>query len=414
MSFTTLPILLFCVFSITTGEFVIAGILPDVAADLGVTTGTAGLLVTSYAIGMIIGGPVLTALTARLPRKPLLLALLIVAVAGNLGSAIAPDFWILLGARLITALVTSTFFANAIVVAVSTAPPERAASTIARLAFGMNLAMIAGAPIGTGIGQLWGWRWTFGAIGLCCGVGLLLVGAMITTREETRSSARSELRVLGDRRVLAALAITALGSVGVLMVFTYLAPLLTEVAGYQPHRTPLLLLGFGLGATVGNLIGGQLADRWPRAGALALLALLAAVLGGSWFFATSVVPAAIIVFVVGALAFAIIPGMQARVLTAAAAAPTLALAVNASGYQVAAAVAGWTGGMIIDAGAGPRPLYLVAAASTVCGLILTAVVIRQSARAGRSPTSDASLPAGQSHPATTADQPTEAGRSGCR
>ncbi|WP_152365698.1 MFS transporter [Microlunatus speluncae] len=370
----TLLVLLLCVFSITTGEFVISGILPAVAADLGVTPGAAGLLVSAYAIGMIIGGPVLTALTAALPRKPLLLALLAVAVIGNLGSALAPDYEILLAARLITALVTSTFFAHAVVVAVRSGSPERAASTVARLAFGMSLAMIIGAPLGTMIGQTWGWRWTFGAIALGCLLGLILVAAMINAPAEPRSSARSELRALGARPVLAALLITAVGNIGALAVFTYLAPLLTGVAGLAAGQVPLLLLGYGLGGTVGNLLGGRLADRAPRPAVPVLLAGLAGLLVIAWAVADRLLPAGIAVVGIGLLAFAVIPGLQARVLSAAAAAPTLAMAVNASGYQVAAAVAGWLGGMIVDSAAGPRPLYLVAAAVTAIGVLLAAVL----------------------------------------
>jgi DHA1 family inner membrane transport protein len=361
-----------CVFSITTGEFVVAGILPEVAADLRVTIGTAGLLVTAYAVGMIIGGPMLTALTAATDRKRLMLALLTVAVVGNTVSALAPDFPLLLVARVVTALVTSTFFAQAVVVAVQSAPPERAGKTIARLAFGMNLAMIIGAPIGTAIGGQWGWRATFATIAAACLIGLVLVYLQpSSSRGEGRTSAISELRVLRQRSVLLALAITAVGNVGVLMVFSYLAPLLTKLAGHPSSRLPVLLLAYGIGATIGNLVGGTLYDRNPRLFQPALLTLLAVALAGTWFIAAQMVPTVVAVVVIGALGFAIIPGMQARVMQTAAEAPTLAMAVNASGYQVAAACAGLFGGLIADSAIGPRPIYLVAAATTLGGLLLT-------------------------------------------
>lgn len=367
-----LATLMFCVFSITTGEFVVAGILPQVAADLVVTVGTAGLLVTAYAVGMIVGGPVLTALTAPADRKKLMQVLLLVAVAGNGVSALAPDFSLLLAARVLTALVTSTFFANAIVVAVSSRPPDRAAGTVARLVFGMNLAMIVGAPIGTVIGGQWGWRATFGAIGAACLIGLALVSWLIgTPHEETRASAVAELRVVRRRPVLLALSVTAVGNIGALMVFSYLAPLLTGVAGHPLDRLPALLLAYGVGATIGNLIGGALYDRNPRLYQPALLGMLAAAFAAMWLVAVRPLPAAVAVVVTGALAFAVIPGMQARVMHAAAEAPTLSMAVNASGYQAAAACAGGLGGMIADSDAGPRPIYLVAAGLTVCGLLLT-------------------------------------------
>lgn len=372
-----LAILMFCVFSITTGEFAVAGILPEVATDLSVAVGTAGLLVTAYAVGMIIGGPVLTAVTAGIDRKRLMLALLVVAVLGNAASALAPGFPVLLAARVLTALVTSTFFAQAIVIAVQSAPPERAGTMVARLAFGMNLAMILGAPIGTQIGHQWGWRATFTAIAVACLIGLGLVFWLLTSPGNAgRTSAVSELRVLRQRPVLVALAITAVGNVGVLMVFSYLAPLLTDLGGHPATRLPVLLLAYGVGATIGNLVGGTLYDRDLRLFQPALLGLLAVILMGTWFVATSTTLTAVAVVLIGLLGFAIIPGMQARVMTTAAEAPTLAMAVNASGYQVAAACAGLFGGLIADSTAGPRPIYLVAAALTTCGLLLTATATR--------------------------------------
>ncbi|AKU17802.1 MFS transporter [Luteipulveratus mongoliensis] len=377
-----LAILMFCVFSVTTGEFAVAGILPDVAADLGVPVGQAGLLITAYAAGMIIGGPVLTALTTGASRKPLMLALLGVAVVGNIGSALAPTFATVLAARVLTALVTSTFFAQAMVLAVRLGPPERAATAVARLALGMSLAMVIGAPIGTVIGHHWGWRATFGGIGVACLAGLLLVARAVTDPEpgERRGSAIGELRVLRRRPVIGALAVTAVGNVGVLMVFSYLAPLMTEVAGRAANGLPMLLLAYGVGATVGNLLGGFVFDRRPQSALPLLLGALAVALVVSWLVATSPLPGAAAVVVIGALGFAVIPGMQARVMSAAADAPTLAMAVNASGYQVAAAAAGLIGGLITDSGAGPRPIYLVAAVLTACGLALSSWTARQSER----------------------------------
>ncbi|MFG3706415.1 MFS transporter [Micromonospora sp. NPDC047670] len=381
-----LAILMFCVFSITTGEFVIAGILPEVAADLHVSAGTAGLLVTAYAIGMTIGGPVLTALTTHIDRKRLMLALLVVAVAGNAVSAIAPDFRVLLAARVVTALITSTFFAQAVVVVVRSAAPDRAATAVARLALGMNLAMVLGAPLGTVIGRTWGWQATFAAISAACLLGAALVAGFITAPPEpARSSAVAEFRVLGRRAVLLALAVTAVGNVGVLMVFSYLAPLLTDVAGHAAARLPVLLLGYGVGATIGGLLGGALFDRHPHTAQPILLGCLAAVLALAGAAATSPAPSAVAVVVIGALGFAIIPGMQTRVMSAARDAPTLAMAVNASGYQVAAGTAGLVGGTIVDSTAGPRAVYLAAAGLTLGGLALTWLTIRAARPATRQP-----------------------------
>ena len=370
--------LMVCVFGVTTGEFVIAGILPAVANDLRVPIGQAGLLVTAYALGMIVGGPLLTAVTTRFARKPLVVALLVVAIAGNLASAVAPTYGVLFAARVVTALVTSTFFANAIVIAASTATADRQASTVAKLAFGMNLAMIVGAPVGTVIGGAFGWRSPFVAIAVCCAVGLLLVVPLVPSGQAVATtSAVAELKVFRSRDVQLALAISAVANLGVLMVFTYFAPLLTDLGGFQVGSIPALLLVYGVGATVGNLVGGWLADRSLMPSQLALLSSLAVLLVALWLFSGSALLTVVLVFVLGAVAFAVIPGMQIRVMTTASAAPTLALAVNASAYQVAAAFAGWLGGVVI-AGPGLRTIYLTAAATTVGGLALSAFTYARS------------------------------------
>ncbi|MFI7064398.1 MFS transporter [Kribbella sp. NPDC050124] len=367
-----LPALLVCVFGVTTGEFVLAGILPAVADDLEVSVPAAGLLVTAYALGMIVGGPLLTALTAGRPRKPLVLALLAVAVAGNLLSALAPGYGVLFAARVVTALVTSTFFANAIVIAVSAAPPDKQGTTVAKLAFGMNLAMILGAPLGTWIGDAFGWRATFGAITACCTAGLVLVRWLVPAGQTgVRTRALSEFAVLRDRDLILAIAITAVANIGLLMVFTYLAPLLTEVSSFGAGAIAPMLLLYGVGATVGNLAGGWLADRALLPSQLGALAVLVAIFLGLWVTSGTTMTA-VLVFAAGAVGFSVIPGMQSRVLATAVAAPTLAIAVNASAYQVAAAFAGWLGGRVI-AGPGLSAVYLTAAATTVLGIGLSAL-----------------------------------------
>ncbi|MFJ9952796.1 MFS transporter [Kitasatospora sp. NPDC091207] len=363
--------LMLCVFGITTGEFVIAGILPDVAADLDVSIPAAGLLVTAYAIGMIIGGPVLTALTARYPRKPLIVGLLVIVIVGNVASALAPAYAVLFVARVVTALVTATFFANAIVIAASTAPEGKQASTVSKLVFGMNLSMMLGAPIGTFIGDHFGWRATFAVIAGVCLVGLVLVLPLVPDVAASTTSAVAELRVFRDRNVQLAIGITAVANMGLLMVFTYFSPLLTDLTGFADGAVPLLLLAYGVGAAVGNFVGGWLSDRSLMASQVGLLGLLTAGLLVMWAVSDGTVLTAVMVFVIGALGFSVIPGMQTRVLTTASSAPTLAIAVNASGYQLAAALAGWLGGRVID-GPGLRSVYLAAAAVTVLGILLSA------------------------------------------
>ncbi|MFI6738449.1 MFS transporter [Nonomuraea sp. NPDC050451] len=376
----SVPSLMLCVFGITTGEFVIAGILPGIAADLKVSIPAAGLLVTAYAIGMIVGGPVLTALTARFPRKPLILVLLGITIAGNLASALAPAYGVLFAARIVTALVTSTFFANAIVIAVSTAAPGKQASTVSKLVFGMNLSMILGAPIGTFIGNDHGWRATFLVVSACCAAGFALVARLVPDVREPSGggSAMSELRVFSSPDVRLAIAVTAVGNAGLLMVFTFFAPLVTDVTGFAGGAVAALLLVYGVGAAVGNFLGGRLSDRAPMAAQLGLMGVLAAVLVLMWAGSGSMAVTAVMVFVLGAAGFAVIPGMQARVLATASAAPTLAMAVNASAYQLAAAFAAWLGGRVIDGGLGLRSLYVVGAAVTVAGIAVSSYAWRRS------------------------------------
>jgi DHA1 family inner membrane transport protein len=370
---TSVLSLTLCVFAVTTGEFVIAGILPDIAASLAVSIPAAGLLVSAYAVGMIVGGPLVTALTARFPRKPLIVVLLVVAVLGNLASAIAPVYGVLFAARIVTALVTSTFFANAIVIAASTAQPGKQASTVSKLAFGMNLSLILGAPIGTFIGTSFGWRSTFAVIAAFCAFGLLLVWRLVPAVRGSlpTTSAVAELRVFRNRNVQLAIAVTAVGNAGLLAVFTYFAPLMTGVTAFASGMVAVLLLVYGVGATVGNFVGGWLSDRALMPSQVSLLAVLAATLVLVWLASANMIVVCVLVFVVGALGFSLIPGMQTRVLTTASAAPTLAIAVNASAYQLAAAFAAWLGGVVISGGLGLRSIYLVGAAVTVAGILVS-------------------------------------------
>jgi len=373
--------LMLVVFGLTTGEFVIAGILPDVATDLAVSIPAAGLLVTAYAVGMIIGGPVVTVLTARIARKPLIVGLVGVSVLGNLGSAAAPSYPVLLLARGVAGLVVATFFAVAIATAVATAAEGRQASTVAKLTVGMNLGIILGAPIGTYIGQHLGWRATFGAIAAFSLVALLLVARYVPAQPPVATgSVLGELRVFAHRDVQLAIALTAVGNVGIVTVFSYLAPLLTEASGFAADALPVLLLVYGAGAVLGNFVGGWLSDRALMPSLVGLLAALAGALALAWLVSGVQPAAAALTFVLGLLAFAIVPGMQLRVVETARTAPTLAVAVNASGFQLAAAFAGWLGGRVIGDGPGPRAIYLVGALLTVAGLAIAGYMLRRDHR----------------------------------
>ncbi|MBZ9719216.1 MFS transporter [Mesorhizobium sp. AD1-1] len=368
-----------CAFSVTTAEFVIAGILPQVAAGLSVSIPAAGHLVTAYAIGMIVGGPLVTLLTVAVPRKPLMVALLLVFVAGNVFAAVAPGYVALLAARVLSGSVVGTFFALAVVVAASLAAPGKQASAIAKVAFGFNLAMILGAPLGTLIGQEFGWRSTFIAIAIFATIAAAFLAKLVPVRGiPTTGSIVGELRVLKDRDLQLALATTAVGNAGVLMFFVYLAPLLTNVSGFVPDRVPVLLLLYGVGATLGNLAGGWLSDRALMPSMIGLLLSLAIALALFCLVGATQPAALVMVFVIGALAFSVIPGMQTKVLIAAQQAPTFGIAFNASGFQIAAALAAWAGGAIIDGSLGLVFLPLIGAAVTVAGAILALILLEQS------------------------------------
>ncbi|MCQ0018636.1 MFS transporter [Actinomadura madurae] len=275
--------LMLVVFGLTTGEFVIAGILPDVARDLSVSVPEAGRLVSAYALGMIVGGPVVTALTARLPRKPLIGGLVAVSILGNLGSALAPNYPVLLAARFAAGLVVATFFAVAISTAVSMAAPGREASTIAKVALGMNLGIVLGTPLRTLVGQDLGWRAAFAAVAAIAAVALpMVLGSVPAAPGAAPGSPRGELRVFAGRDVRLAIALTALGNVGAVTVFTYIAPLLTGIGGFGEGAVPVLLLVYGAGAVIGNLLGGRLSDRALMPSLIRLLSALAAVLGLFW------------------------------------------------------------------------------------------------------------------------------------
>jgi DHA1 family inner membrane transport protein len=272
----------------------------------------------------------------------------------------------------------ATFFAVAIFTAVSTAPEGKQASTVAKVALGLNLGIVLGAPIGTVVGNHFGWRATFMTVAAVTFVALLLVLRFVAAQHAaTTGSVLGELRVLADRNVQLAIALTALGNVGIVTVFTYMAPLLTKISGFAAGAVPVLLLVYGAGAVVGNFLGGWLSDKALLPSLASLLAVLAGVLVLYWFVSGVEIPSAILTFVIGALAFAIIPGMQTRVLTSASAAPTLAMAVNASGFQLAAALAGLLGGWVINGSLGLRAIYLVGAALTVVGLAIALYSLRR-------------------------------------
>ncbi|XOK59210.1 MFS transporter [Paenibacillus elgii] len=369
--------LLISAFAIGTTEFVIMGILPEVAADLQVTLSAAGLLVTGYALGVAIGGPVITAFTGRLPRKSLLFGLMLIFVAGNLMAAVTPNYAVLMIARILASFAHGTFFGVGSIVATRLVPREKQASAIAMMFAGLTLANILGVPFGTFVGQMWGWRSTFWIVTALGVLSLVGIGGLVPRiAQEAVTGFRQEIRVLRSKQVGLALLMTVLGFGGVFTAFTYIAPILTDITGFGAGAVTPILLVFGIGMTIGNTVGGKLAD-WRLMPSLAgMLALLTAVLAlftltSSYKITTVVTVVTVVtVLVCGFASFTIVPAFQMRVLQKAKGSPNIASALNISSFNLANAGGAYLGGWIIDNGPGLHALPWIAAIVTAAGLLV--------------------------------------------
>jgi len=353
-----MPIALFALtlsaFAIGTTEFVIVGLLPTVAADLGVGLPSAGLLVSLYALGVAIGAPVLTALTGRLPRKALLLGLMALFTLGNLLAWQAPGYGTLVAARILTGLAHGVFFSIGSTIATGLVPKEKAASAIALMFTGLTVALVTGVPLGTFIGQHFGWRETFLAVA-ALGV-IAFVGSWRFVprgiRHAPPASLAQQARVLAEPRLLLVYAKTAIGYGGSFIPFTFLAPILTEVSGFGAGAVGWVMLVYGLSVAAGNLWGGRLADRLGPIPALKIVfALLAAVLLLFNLAAPHKWLAVLAVLLWGAVAFGNVPGLQVYVVKQAERyapqAVDVASGLNIAAFNLGIAGAAWAGGLIV-------------------------------------------------------------------
>ncbi|QUH01403.1 MFS transporter [Saccharopolyspora erythraea] len=340
-------------FGIGTTEFVIMGLLPEVAADFAVSIPTAGYLISGYALGVVVGAPLLTALGTRVPRKRMLLGLMVLFIAGNLLSALATSYGLLLTGRVVASFAHGAFFGIGAVVAADLVAPHKRAGAIAIMFTGLTAANVLGVPMGTWLGQSYGWRSTFVVVSVLGVMGLLGVATLVPPQPRPAATGVGrELASLRSLQVWLAVAMTVLGFGGVFAAFTYVAPMMTEVAGYTPAAVTWLLVLFGAGLFAGNLLGGRLADRALMPSLYGVLAALAVVLGLFTFTAMSKVSAAITLALVGAAGFATVPALQKRVMDKAEGAPTLASAVNIAAFNLGNALAAWLGGLVIEAGLG--------------------------------------------------------------
>lgn len=342
-------------FAIGTTEFVIVGLVPTIAQDLGVSLPSAGLLVSLYAVGVAIGAPVLTALTGRWPRKAVLLSLMALFVVGNLFAWQAPSYESLIIARILTGLAHGVFFAIGSTIATSLVSKDKEASAIAIMFSGLTVALVTGVPLGTLIGQNFGWRATFLVVSL---LGLIaFIGSALLVPKNLKQSApaklREQLQVLMEPRLLLVYFITALGYGGTFTAFTYLAPILEQVSGFSSNAIALLLLIYGVSVTVGNIWGGKLADSQGPIKALSIIfSALALVLLIFTFTASNPILAVLTILIWGAFAFGNVPGLQVYVVQLAQKytpnAVDVASGLNIAAFNVGIALGSLIGGFVVE------------------------------------------------------------------
>ena len=369
-------------FGIGVTEFAPMGLLPVIATDLGVSIPTAGLLISAYALGVMLGAPLMTLTTGRVPRRALLIGLAAVFTLGNLMAAVSTDYAMLLVARVVTSLNHGAFFGVGSIVAASLVPPNRQAGAVAAMFMGLTIATVVGVPLAAWAGDVLGWRASFWAI---AGIGLIVMAALRLTLPKLPApgggDALAEVRVLGRGPVLSALALTVIGSSAMFTVFTYIAPILHEEAHASIGFVTAMLVVYGLGLTVGNWLGGKFADRSVDRTLIITLASLTAILALFAFTMPFAVPAPFVIFIWGVASFALVPPLQVRVMAAASDAPNLASSVNIGAFNLGNAVGAAVGGAVIAGGLGYPAVALAGAASAALGLVLVLFLTRKRAPA---------------------------------
>ncbi|MEH3120733.1 MAG: MFS transporter [Sphingomonas phyllosphaerae] len=372
-------------FGIGVTEFAPMGMLPVIASDLHVSIPAAGLLVSAYAMGVLIGAPLMTLTTGRIDRRTLLIALMGIFTLGNALSALAGGYWMLMAARVVTSFNHGAFFGVGSVVAASLVPPDKRAAAVAAMFTGLTVATIGGVPAATWVSEAIGWRTAFAGI---AGVGAI---AMLSLRlalpalpAAEGGDMRAELRVLTRGPVVMALALTTIGFGGVFTVFTYIVPILRDVThGSTGYVTAMLML-FGVGATIGNALGGKLADRSVDRALKSMLAIMALTLLAFTVLMQWPVTAAIAILIWGIASFAIVPPLQMRVMDAASDAPNLASAMNIGAFNLGNAIGAALGGGVIGAGLG-LPVVAVAGAAMAAVALVMLIASRRQPRATACP-----------------------------
>ncbi|KTW13786.1 MFS transporter [Sphingomonas sanguinis] len=365
-------------FGIGVTEFAPMGMLPVIAADLHISIPSAGLLISAYAMGVLIGAPLMTLTTARFNRRTLLIALMGIFTLGNALSALADGYWMLMAARVITSFNHGAFFGVGSVVAASLVPPDKRAGAVAAMFTGLTVATIGGVPLATWVSEAIGWRSAFAGIAGVGAIAMLSLRLALPSLPSTGGGdMRGELGVLTRGPVMMALALTTIGFGGVFTVFTYIVPILRDVThGSTGYITAMLML-FGIGATIGNGLGGRLADRSVERTLMTMLAIMALTLLGFTILMQWPVTAAIAILIWGIASFAIVPPLQMRVMDAASDAPNLASAMNIGAFNLGNAIGAALGGGVISAGLGLPAVSLAGAAMAALALVTLLVSRRR-------------------------------------
>lgn len=366
------------VFALGTSEFMLSGLLPPIAEDMGVTIPQAGLLISAFAIGMVVGAPLLAVATLRLPRRTTLIALISLFGLGQVAGALAPSYGLLFASRIVSALACAGFWAVGAAVAIAMVDKDQRARAMAVMIGGLSIANVLGVPAGAFLGEQFGWRAAFWSVGAASAVALAGILALIPKIPLPAEKPRlgRELRIYRDRQVWLSIGITALAAGGVFCAFSYLSPMLTDVAGLDSTWVPWILGLFGVGALVGTTIGGRIADAhlfgvmlWGISASTVFLAALT-------LLASVQVAAVALSFLIGVSAFFTAPALNARMFNVAGAAPTLAGATTTAAFNLGNTGGPWLGGAVIDAGHGFGAPAWAGGAMTLTAIALTVIALR--------------------------------------
>nr|WP_206871548.1 MFS transporter [Clostridium zeae] len=341
-------------FGIGTTEFVIVGLLSTVAKDLKITITLAGLLVSGYALGVAFGAPIITAATSKMSRKTLLISLMVVFIAGNTIAALSPSFGLLLISRILTAFSHGVFFSIGSTIAADLVPEDKRASAIAIMFTGLTVATITGVPLGTYIGQLFGWRATFLGVAILGVIALICTSILVPNKlkEAAQVSISDQIKLITNKRLILAFSITALGYGGTFVTFTFLSPILEKLTGYSPNGVSVILLLYGIAIAIGNTIGGKAADKNPLKALFWMFLIQAIILFTLTFTAQLKVLGTITVIIMGLFAFMNVPGLQVYVVQLSEryvpSGVNVASAINIAAFNLGIAIGAFVGGIVVD------------------------------------------------------------------